>query len=175
METASEPRTRSEVDVVRLARDLALLQDRIDVGDMLPRYAAAMDSHDADGLASLFAEEIVVEAARIRWSGRDLAVKELCRHAFAHAASHHIIAMHRVTLDGDRASAVGYFHSVHLNDAERPNVHEDHGGWYLTRFRRTGEGWRFTYLKQVSVWQAEQKRPGAPLTPALLDEMRRWR
>jgi hypothetical protein len=79
-----------------------------------------------------------------------------------------------VSIDGDRASAVGYFHSVHLDDAARPEVHADHGGWYLARFERSGEIWRISYLKQVSVWQAEAMARKAPLSSSMLEELRDW-
>jgi hypothetical protein len=159
----------------RLAAEVRRLADRIAVGELLPRFAAAMDAHDEVALEALFARELVVEHSGGASHGRDEVLAGLRASAFAHAASHHLIATHRVHLDGDRASAVAYFHSVHLDDAERPDVHADHGGWYLARFARDGGEWRFTYLKQVSVWQAEQMARKRALTPAMLEELRNWR
>ena len=167
--------TRSADDVSRLEGEVRRLSDRIALGEMLPRFAAAMDAHDEAALEALFAPEMVVEHPGGSSHGRNEVLAGLRASAFAHAASHHLIATHRVHLDGDRSSAVAYFHSVHLDDAERPDVHSDHGGWYLARFARDGEGWRFTYLKQVSVWQAEQMPRKRALTPALLEELRAWR
>jgi hypothetical protein len=162
-------------DESRLAAEVRHLADRIAVGEMLPRFAAAMDAHDERELEALFARDLVVEHAGGGYRGRDEALAGLRASAFAHAASHHLIATHRVHLEGDRASAVAYFHSVHLDDAERPDVHADHGGWYLARFARDGASWRFTYLKQVSIWQAERMPPKRALTSALLEELRSWR
>lgn len=167
--------TRSADDVSRLVDEVRRLSDRIAVGEMLPRFAAAMDAHDEAALEELFAPELVVEHSGGASHGRDDVLAGLRSSAFAHAASHHLIATHRVHLDGDRAGAVAYFHSVHLDDAERPDVHADHGGWYLARFTRHGESWRFTYLKQVSVWQAERMERKRALTPAVLEELRTWR
>jgi hypothetical protein len=158
-----------------LAAEVRLLADRIGVGEMLPRFATAMDAHDEQALEALFAPELVVEHSGGASHGRDEVIAGLRASAFAHAASHHLIATHRVQLDGDRASAVAYFHSVHLDDADRPDVHADHGGWYLARFARVGGEWRFTYLKQVSIWQAEQMPRKRALTPAVLEELRNWR
>jgi len=159
----------------RLAAEVRQLSDRIALGEMLPRFAAAMDAHDERELESLFSREMVVEHAGGGYRGRDEVLAGLRASAFTHAASHHLIATHRVHVDGDRASAVAYFHSVHLDDAERPDVHADHGGWYLARFVRDGGEWRFTYLKQVSIWQAEQMARKRALTPAVLEELRNWR
>ena len=153
-------------------RDLA---DRIALGEMLPRFASAMDAHDEAALTELFDERLVIEHAGGRLDGRREAIAGLRATAFAHAASHHLIATHRVTRDGDRASAVAYFHSVHLDDAARPSVHADHGGWYLARFARGEGGWRFVFLKQVSVWQAEQMPPKRPVGPDELEELRSWK
>jgi ketosteroid isomerase-like protein len=158
-----------------LAAEVRRLADHIAVAELLPRFAAAQDAHDADALAELFDERIVVEYAGGAFRSRDEAIDGLRRTGFAHAASHHLIATHRVSLDGDRASAVGYFHSVHLDDAARPEVHADHGGWYLARFTRRGDRWRISYLKQVSVWQAEAMARKAPLSASMLEELRDWR
>lgn len=158
-----------------LAREVQGLADRIALGEMLPRFASAMDSHDEAALTELFDERLVIEHPGGRLDGRREAIAGLRATAFAHAASHHLIATHRVTRDGDRASAVAYFHSVHLDDALRPNVHADHGGWYLARFARSADGWRFVFLKQVSIWQAEQMPAKRALTPETLEELRSWK
>jgi hypothetical protein len=133
-----------------------------------------MDAHDEASLRDLFALEMIIEHPGGAFRGRDACVEGLRSTAFAHAASHHLIASHRVQVAGERASAVAYFHSVHLDDARRPEVHADHGGWYLARFARADDGWRFTYLKQVSIWQAEGMAPKSALTPALLAELSSW-
>ena len=165
----------SAPEMEALAAEVRRLADHIAVAELLPRFAAAQDAHDADALALLFDERIVIEYAGGAFRSRDEAIEGIRRTGFAHAASHHLIATHRVTVDGDRASAVAYFHAVHLDDAARPEVHADHGGWYLARFVRSGDVWRIAYMKQVSVWQAERMAPKAALTARMLDELRDWR
>lgn len=161
-------------DATVLWAELRRLADRIAVGEMVPRFATAMDAHDEAALRGLFTPEMLIEFAGGAFRGRDGCIEGLRATGFAHAASHHLIASHRVHVDGDRASAVAYFHSVHLDDAERPEIHADHGGWYLARFARTRDGWRFTLLKQVSVWQAEGMARKVALVPELLAELRSW-
>jgi ketosteroid isomerase-like protein len=167
--------TRSADDVSRLVDEVRRLSDRIVIGEMVPRFAAAMDAHDEATLVRLFVSDVVVEHASGAFRGREELITGLRATGFKHVATHHLIATHRVEIDGDRASAVAYFHAVHLDDSERPEVHSDHGGWYLARFARDGEAWRFTYLKQVSIWQAEQMARKRALTPAVLEELRTWR
>jgi hypothetical protein len=164
----------SPPDAAGLWAEVRRLSDRVALGEMVPRFATAMDAHDAAALRRLFAPEMVIEFAGGAFRGRDGCVDGLRATAFAHAASHHLVASHRVRVDGDRASAVAYFHSVHLDDAARPEVHADHGGWYLARLQRAGEGWVFTYLKQVSIWQAEGMARKAPLRAELLAELGSW-
>jgi hypothetical protein len=162
-------------ELAKLTIEVRDLADRIALGEMLPRFATAMDSHDEAALNELFDERLVIEHPGGQLVGRRDAIAGLRATAFAHAASHHLIATHRVTRDGDRASAVAYFHSVHLDDAGRPNIHADHGGWYLARFARSEGAWRFVFLKQVSIWQAEQMPPKKPVGPDELEELRSWK
>jgi hypothetical protein len=88
-----------------------------------------------------------------------------------HFVSHHVITNHRATIDGDRARAITYLHSVHLDDPRRPTDHEDHGAWYLATLIRTDAGWRIARLKHIPLWREHMPASG-PVTSADIDEVR---
>jgi hypothetical protein len=116
----------------------------------------------------------VVESPTGEFVGRAEAVARISHAVDRHFTSHHMITNVRVALNGDQARVVGYFHSVHLDDPEQPDQHEDHGGWYLLNLARAGDGWRIRRLKQVSVWSAANRRPKGPLAPSVPEELRRY-
>jgi uncharacterized protein (TIGR02246 family) len=161
-------------EIAALRREVARLADRDAVADIMSRFTAAMDSQDPDGFAPLFTEDIVIVHGGGSSTGLDQVVAGLKRAIGTHFTSHHMITNHRVALRGDTARAVCYFHSVHLDDAEHPDVHADHGGWYLLELVRSAPSWKIRRLKQVSIWSAEQRRPKGPLEPAILSEMREF-
>jgi SnoaL-like domain len=104
-----------------------------------------------------------------------LAVEDLLSRAIdQHFTSHHMISNVRARFAGDRARAVAYFHSVHLDDPEHPDQHEDHGGWYLLELERSASAWRIRRLKQVSVWSAANRRPKGPLAASVPLELRNY-
>jgi ketosteroid isomerase-like protein len=162
---------RTELHALR--EEVARLWDRSAIEDVLFEYAAAMDGQDIGHLTALFTPDVVIEHANGRMVGRDEVVAGLRQAVGRHFTSHHMISNARVAAVGNgQARAVGYFHSVHLDDPEQPDQHEDHGGWYLAELARTDEGWRLRSLKQVSVWSAANRRPSGPLDAAMLEELR---
>lgn len=163
------------MDEIRALREeVARLSDRQAIADVMSRFTAGMDGQDPDAFGELFTEDIVVVHGGGRSSGLDEVVSGLRRAIGTHFTSHHMITNHRVALRGDTARAVCYFHSVHLDDAEHPDVHADHGGWYLLELVRSERAWRIRRLKQVSIWSAEQRRPKGPLQLEVLGELRQF-
>ncbi|MGH9246523.1 MAG: nuclear transport factor 2 family protein [Acidimicrobiales bacterium] len=156
-----------------LREQIGSLVDRNAIEDLLSEFAAAMDGQDADRIPDLFTPDIVIEHPGGGATGRDEVVTQLTQAISHHFTSHHMITNHRGTVTGDRAWAVAYFHSVHLDDPGQPDQHEDHGGWYLLELARTNQGWKIDRLKQVSVWSAANRRPKGPLVASMLDELRR--
>lgn len=150
---------------------LDYLSDRLAIEDLLSTFTATMDGQDLARLAELFTPDAVVESPAGAFAGRDEVVAKVAEAVGGHFTSHHMISNVRVALAGDRARVVAYFHSVHLDDPEQPDQHEDHGGWYLLELARSEQGWRFRWLKQVSVWSAANRRPKGPLAPSVPEEL----
>lgn len=162
----------SDVSLRELERRLAVVSDEEAIKRLLFEFAAANDGQDFERLPDLFTDDVVVEHPKGEAHGRAVFIPQMQRAVERHFTSHHMITNVRIALDGDRAKAVGYFHSVHLDDPTRPDQHEDHGGWYLVDVARSPDGWRIARLKQVSVWSAENRRPTGPLDASIREELR---
>ena len=162
----------SELDELRF--EVRRLADRESIRDVFTRFAAAMDGQDWDLLATVFADDAVFDHSVEGWNGHESAVwtgqprirAEVEAGAGRHFASHHVITNHRIELDGDRARVVAYLHSVHLDDPLRPDVHADHGAWYLAALVRRAAGWRISWLTHKSLWADHEYQPPGPVTDA---------
>lgn len=168
-------------EIERLAAEVRRLADREAIRDTLHAYAAGMDTRDWALLRSVFDPEIVIDTtqelwdgnrADRRWHGVDAVMKNFEGVVGKHFVSHHMITNHRITIDGDTARAVGYLHSVHLDDPQKPDAHQDHGAWYLFALRRTNDGWKIAGLKHNTVWTEPEFGARGPITDADVSEMR---
>ena len=107
------------------------------------------------------------------WIGHDDVMKGMKEGVSKHFVSHHVITNHQVETDGDRARAVAYLHSVHVDDAQRPDVHEDHGAWYLSELVRVAGAWKISRLKHVALWR-ENMLVSGPVLSGELEEAKRF-
>ena len=168
----------SEIDELRA--EVRRLADRLDIIELFHRFAAGMDGQDWSLLESVFADDAVVDHTATQWGkglveerqhGREEVMRAMRQGVSRHFVSHHVITNPRVRLDGDRARAVTYLTSVHLDDAEKPKTHEDHGAWYLSELVRTKQGWEIKYIKHISLWKTNMD----PLGPVTKDELEEYR
>jgi len=168
----------SEIDELRA--EVRRLGDRLDIIDLFHRFAAGMDGQDWSLLESVFADDAVVDHTATQWGkglveerqhGREEVMRAMRQGVSRHFVSHHVITNPRIRLDGDRARAVTYLTSVHLDDGEKPKTHEDHGAWYLSELVRTKQGWKIKYIKHISLWKTNMD----PLGPVTKDELEEYR
>jgi len=119
--------------------------DRIEIHELLNRYAHAIDFMDWKLLEEVFTEDAVadyssageyVEVDSVR-NGRDEIVKYYESALAPFAGVLHFMTNHLVDLDGDRARTRSYMHVLHLGM----------GGIYTCRCRRTDAGWRIEHLE----------------------------
>jgi ketosteroid isomerase-like protein len=168
----------SELDELRL--EVRRLADREAIRDVFATFAAAMDGKDWSLLATVWTEDAVYDHSaftwdgleEVVWHGRDDIMRRTIEGVSRHAASHHIVSNHRMRVEGDRARAVVYLHSVHLDDAQRADEHGDHGAWYFAELARGEGGWKIRWLAHQPVWYAGQLRPRGPITDAVVARVR---
>ena len=155
------------------------LADRAAICDVFSQFTAGGDVHDWDVVADCFAPDAVIDLSRPAWNGTndvwagvDEVMSNLKAGLSKHFVQHHMVTNHRCVIDGDRARAVAYLRSSHLDDPDQPTDHKDQGAWYLTELTRFGGRWKISYLKPISVWWSHERPSGGPLADTMLVEMR---
>ena len=171
----------SELEALRA--EIRSVRDRLDITELFSRFAAGMDAQDWDLLASVFADDAVFDHSGEHWGkgfvadlqvGKPEVLRMMKIGVSRHFVSHHVITNHRMAIDGDRARAVTYLTSVHLDDPQKPKTHEDHGAWYLTELRRaSGGGWKISRIKHIGLWRTAME-PAGPVTTDEVAEMKTW-
>jgi hypothetical protein len=151
-------------DLVRITAELRRLVDRQAIIQLHDRFGAVLDSFEHDHLGDAFTADAVVEGwDDAPWKGSTQVVARLAAINAEHVGGHHMIANHRIGLEGDRARCVAYYRSAHLDlDATPGPIYKpthSHEGWYLSELRRTDQGWRFSWLKHVSLTAADSTTP----------------
>ena len=82
------------------------LADRLAIVDVVNRYATALDARDWDLLDQVFSSDVIGDFGDHRLRDRD-AVKDMIRGMLGGCGpSQHLLANHRVELDGDLATCI---------------------------------------------------------------------
>lgn len=141
------------------------LVDRAEIGELLLRFARALDSRDFDGYVALYASEGTLElpdplTGKPFTLRRDELLQALPRSIGRYAATHHLSANHQIEVQGDVASSRSYLQAVHVRTD--PRDHWSAGGWYDCEYRRTAEGWRFSRVRLTAVWLSGEPGPIRP-------------
>jgi hypothetical protein len=127
-----------------MADMLKSLLDRVELCELMNRYAAAIDLRDWVRLRSVFAD------GEIEADFTSMGVREIFRGSADHwvetvrqtidgfDATQHFFANHSVDIDGDRAVDTRYMQARHQLDGAHYTV----GGYYTSDVTRTAAGWR---------------------------------
>jgi hypothetical protein len=138
------------------------MSDRIEIQDLLVRYAHAVDTRDWKQFAGLFTEEAVVDYTA--FGGPCGTVEEVTAFLAAvlpmFAATQHLVANSAVTLDGDRATARTMCHNPMALPGEEGEAGLLLCGlWYVDELRRTPEGWRLHHRSEDKAYSIVLKPP----------------
>jgi 3-phenylpropionate/cinnamic acid dioxygenase small subunit len=135
------------------------VQDKLDIADVLYRFAAGLDEKDAELFASVWAEDAVHDFSRgaaalgLEFApvhGRDAIVSTFMPALEPHTTTHSIGNI-RVTLDGDTAKAVTLTDAIHLTKPD--HAHRIFAkNRYEVDLRRDAGGWVITKLVIDNVW-----------------------
>ncbi len=132
--------------------DPQTLADRIEIGDLLTRYATSVDTKDWDLFRSVFTEDATIDytsaggekgtvAEMAEWLSTTLPMFETTQH---------LIANQEVAIDGDTATVRAMFYNP-MKFAGGDNMFWC-GGYYNHSLVRTKEGWRSTRLVEETAW-----------------------
>ena len=132
------------------------LQDRMDVTDVLYRYASTIDRFDAAGLRSVLADDVWAQYGNAEpVSGGD-AVAGWIGEATANVVwQHHLLSVYHVEVEDDLARALVYHTSYQVFD-DAPDTAKLLVGRYHNELRREHDAWRISRLVLEILWGEEK-------------------
>lgn len=140
---------------------LQWLVDREAIGDLISNFGVCVDDKDKAGYASNFTSDAVLELPFGRIEGRDAIA--VMKGPPPHWNTQHLFGNIVIDLDGDSATTRAYMMATHVFDPELRSSKAHAGGWYEHTVVRTPEGWRFTRVRLVPIWEDERPMiPGMP-------------
>jgi 3-phenylpropionate/cinnamic acid dioxygenase small subunit len=127
------------------------LFDRLEIDELLTRYATAIDSKNFDLLDTVFTPDAHIDYTTAGGVAGDFpTVKAWLADVLPYFAQYqHVVGNRDVTLDGDTASSISKFFN--------PMVMENGdtffcGGEYRDQLVRTADGWRIKDRFEQAVW-----------------------
>jgi ketosteroid isomerase-like protein len=128
------------------------LQDRIDISDVLYRYASTIDRFDLDGLRATLADDIWAQYGNADPVVGGDAVAAWIGEAIADVVwQHHLLSVYHVEVEGDHANALVY-HTSHQVFGDDPDNAKLLVGRYHNELRREADGWRISRLVLELLW-----------------------
>jgi ketosteroid isomerase-like protein len=128
------------------------IQDRIDITDVLYRYASTIDKFDHEGLRATLADDVTAQYGNgdpiaggdevAAWIGEAIATV---------VWQHHLLSVYHVEVDGDTAKALVY-HTSHQVFEDDPKTAKLLVGRYHNELRREPDGWKITRLLLELLW-----------------------
>jgi hypothetical protein len=144
------------------------LSDRLEIDDLLTRYATAVDSREWMLLDTVFTPDAVLDyrsAGGIRGSYPEVRTW-LSEVLLLFTWTQHLVVNRAVTLDNGAGTArsKSVFHNPNqMLVKEEPWLFVV-GGWYHDRLVRRPEGWRITHRVEETLWW-DNPMPGLPPEP----------
>jgi ketosteroid isomerase-like protein len=131
---------------------LQAVQDRLDITDVLYRYASTIDQFDHEGLRATFDDDIVAQYGNAQpLVGADAVAAWIAEMIAPVVWQHHFLSVYHVDIDGDEAKALVY-HTSHQLFEEDPDSAKVLVGRYRNELRRTEDGWKISKLELELLW-----------------------
>ncbi len=131
--------------------DIGAVSDRLEINDLLTRYATAVDRRDWDLYRSVFTPDAHIDytSAGGRAGSVDEITKWLEETLAVFKATQHMVANPAIELDENTATVTAmFFNPIEMPDGSVFTT----GGWYHHRLVRTSDGWRSRALREESSW-----------------------
>ncbi len=131
--------------------DLQTIADRIAIGDLLTRYAHAVDTKDWPLYRTVFTPDAQIDYTTAGGPSGDLdtVVSQLSVALELFSRTQHFVSNVDVALDGDQARVRAMFFNPMIVSTGKQFFC---GGWYNHDLVRTPDGWRSTRLVEDSAW-----------------------
>jgi ketosteroid isomerase-like protein len=128
------------------------IQDRIDISDVLYRYASTIDRFDHPGLRATLADDVTAQYGNADPIAGGDEVAAWIGEAIASVVwQHHLLSVYHVDVDGDTAKALVYHTSHQVFEAD-PQTAKLLVGRYHNELRREPDGWKITRLVLELLW-----------------------
>ncbi len=131
------------------------LGDRLEITDLLNRYATAQDTRDGELLASCFTDDATLEYDTSGIFGRADFVAHCAAGLAPMKATQHYVTNVVIIVDGDHAHSTSYVLAQHVRSDD---VTFTLGGTYRDELVRTNDGWRITERRFVTSWKGGRLR-----------------
>lgn len=132
--------------------DIRALADKIEIRELLTRYATGVDNQDWDLWKTVFTEDATLDYSDVGGpiGDRDEVGEWLATSLAFLPMMQHLISNLEIDLDGDRAQVKAMF----FNPMRLPGMDELSacGGWYHHDLVRTDDGWRSEKLVEQNLW-----------------------
>ena len=141
------------------------MADRLEIEDLLTRYATAVDTRDWDLYKTVFTADAVIDytsSGGIR-GGLDEVTKWLSEVLSLFSMSQHLVTNRDIRVDGDAATSRSYLYNP-MATAKRDGSLELMfvGGYYRDRLRRTAHGWRIAERIEDTAWTSTSPGSSSP-------------
>lgn len=128
------------------------LQDRLDITDVLYRYASTIDSFDYDGLRQVLTDDLWAQYGNAEpVAGADAVVAWVGEMTTGVVWQHHLLSVYHVDVEGDHATALVY-HTSHQLFEDDPDTAKLLVGRYRNELRREDDGWKISRLVLEILW-----------------------
>jgi hypothetical protein len=127
------------------------VEDRVEIGDLIARYAVVVDRHDYDRLDDLFTADARIDFTAFGGPAGPLPeIKAFLADSLRFfRRTQHLMGLPVIDLTGDHATArTPCTNPMVLDDADGTSKAWLIGLWYDDEFARTPDGWRFTSRRQ---------------------------
>jgi ketosteroid isomerase-like protein len=128
------------------------VQDRLEITDVIYRYASTIDRFDHDGLRSVLTDDMWAQYGNAEpVSGGDAVARWISDWNKTVVWQHHLLSVYHVDIDGHHAKALVYHtsHQLFEEDPEQPRLLV---GRYHNELRREDDGWRISRLVLEILW-----------------------
>jgi hypothetical protein len=141
--------------------DIQAIADKLEIHELLARYARGVDTHDWELWKSVFTDDALVDYSQSGvMRGKRDEVADFLREVYETIpwATHYITNI-EIELLGDRANVRAMF----FNPMQLPGMDADSstGGYYFHELVRTPDGWKSEHLVEQPVWFLNPM-PGTP-------------
>jgi len=131
------------------------IADRLEIDDVLSRYAWSIDTRNFDGLDDVFTPDAHVDytsAGGIKGAYPEIKAW-LAKVLPSFHAYQHIVANRDIKIDGDTAtSRAEFYNPMGQSDADGKVTFFFVGGEYHDELVRTAKGWRIKQRIEKTVW-----------------------